>query len=488
MCVAGIPVLVHLLVWLCFHVPIASFRPSPNDELAYWHQAATFSQVGFNGGYYTLGEVTNPSGVTPFGPHGPGFAVLYGTFGAMFGWYPHSVVLLNLALLAVAAALFLTLSSLPTERLWMSGALLVTFWPLVFWAPTGMQEALHHAGAITMAAFFAHALGPRKRTGVLAFGWIVLSGLAFIRPSWLVLMPLWALASARGGSWRSIFASLAGALLLAAAVYTAYNATVAPFSGGFFFLRVANLDVGIGAVVNNLAANLRRTAALAEYDAFEVLHRVQYWTWLVAGLVVLVAGIARQSRKDLLAAADRHLMFGLAAMGMALALMLALYMLTNWAEHRVLSAFLLFAAMLCAAGRGRSSAARVTALVISNVLGTGVFLGAFRENRGDNFIWDPRPYRSFDEAIAGKITYVPGASRWCNTLLAAQRPPYLTGVPPGIGLSIVREADNLSLPPRSRYLLLDDVARAELRRPISTQELAVFPFGTLYLNREAECD
>ena len=96
LCAASVPVLVLVLVYAFFGVSISQYRPLTNDEVAYWHQALTFSQVGFRGGYYTVDEVTNPSGMTPFGPHGPGFAVLYGLFGAVFGWYRHSVVVLNL--------------------------------------------------------------------------------------------------------------------------------------------------------------------------------------------------------------------------------------------------------------------------------------------------------------------------------------------------------------------------------------------------------
>ena len=103
LCVAGVPVLVVTLVHHFFGVPLSAYRPIINDEVAYWHQALTFTRAGFNGGYYTLGEVTNPSGLTPFGPHGPGFAVLYGTAGSLFGWYRHSVVILNLIAIGAAA-------------------------------------------------------------------------------------------------------------------------------------------------------------------------------------------------------------------------------------------------------------------------------------------------------------------------------------------------------------------------------------------------
>ena len=80
LCVAGVPVMIIVLVRWFYGVPISAFHPVLNDEVSYWHQALTFSRVGFHGGYYTLGEVTNASGFTPFGPHGPGFAVAYGLF------------------------------------------------------------------------------------------------------------------------------------------------------------------------------------------------------------------------------------------------------------------------------------------------------------------------------------------------------------------------------------------------------------------------
>jgi hypothetical protein len=149
-CVAGVPALVVTLVRWLFDVRISAFRPLLNDEVTFWHQVLTFSRAGFHGGYYTLGEVTNPSGFTPFGLHGPGFPVLYGTIGALAGWQRHDIVVLNLIAISTAAAVWVLLSRISTPRLLLSGLLLVTFWPLPYWAPTGMQESLHHAGAILM--------------------------------------------------------------------------------------------------------------------------------------------------------------------------------------------------------------------------------------------------------------------------------------------------------------------------------------------------
>ena len=55
-------------------------------------------------------------------------------------------------------------------------------------------------------------------------------------------------------------------------------------------------------------------------------------------------------------------------MAVALAAMLLLYQFTNYAEHRVLSAFLLFGALLCVAAPGRIGPLLVAGLVLSNVV------------------------------------------------------------------------------------------------------------------------
>ena len=99
--------------------------------------------------------------------------MLYGLVGKIFGWHRHTAVLLNLIALGTAAWVWVRLGGLSLPRLLLSGLLLVTFWHTVFWAPTGMQESLHHAGAIVMAACFAAALGPAPRRWITASGWVV---------------------------------------------------------------------------------------------------------------------------------------------------------------------------------------------------------------------------------------------------------------------------------------------------------------------------
>ena len=482
--IASVPVLVIVLVRWCFGVPITAFRPVMFDEISYWHETLTFSTVGFGGGYYTWGELTNAAGVTPFGSHGPGFPIVYGLVGKLFGWYRHSQVVLNLAAIALAVWGWTTASKLPLSRMLLAGALLITFWPMLLWAPTGMQEALHHAGAIAMAAFFAYAFAPAPRPWVTAIGWIVLASLSFIRPTWLVLMPLWAFATAHAKGRRAIAISVGASLLLTIVVFVLYSRTTAPFPTGFFFLRVLDRAEGIDRIWGNLRFNLLRTIEPGEYKFDEVLFRVQYWLWLAAAAALTIVWLRSRT-------ADRRasalLGIGTIAMAVALSLMLVLYTLTNWAEHRVLSAFLLFAALLCAAVPGRPAALLVAALIASNLATAKPFLDSFRGERSDNFVWDRRGAYELADAIDGHIVYRPGATRWCNTLLTSQYPPQLIVVPAGIGLSTAREPNEMTGPPRSHFLFLDDAARADFRVPIHIQPLATLAYGTLYLNLDSGC-
>jgi hypothetical protein len=187
-------------------------------------------------------------------------------------------------------------------------------------------------------------------------------------------------------------------------------------------------------------------------------------------------------------AARPHVVAALATLIVALAGMLVLYTLTNAAEQRVLSAFLLLAAILTLSAPGRIGLVLPAALVASNLAAAGVFLHAFKEERQDNFVWDHRPLRDLERAIEeGGVRFAPGASRWCNTLLTSQFPPFLTAVPAGIGLSVVREPEGMHRPPRSRYLLLSDDALAAFGASLHTTPLARLPYGTLSVNLDADC-
>ena len=172
---------------------------------------------------------------------------------------------------------------------------------------------------------------------------------------------------------------------------------------------------------------------------------------------------------------------------LALAAMLLLYQFTNFAEHRVLSAFLLFATMLCIAAPGGIGPLIAVGVVVVSVVSARTSLIEVEDSWRERFIWDRRAVSELEHALGTRVIYRPDVSRWCNTLLTSQYPPQLIGVPAGIGLSVVRKPERMTLPPRSRYLLLDDNVRAAFTGPLNLETIATLPYGTLYVNRDARC-
>ena len=232
--------------------------------------------------------------------------------------------------------------------------------------------------------------------------------------------------------------------------------------------------------------NIDRTLSVSDYGALEVLQRLQYWIVLLAGLAIVCRVVWK--RADWRSAPAIHFILATGALFTALSLMLVLYTLTNQAEYRVLSAFLLFGALVVLAAPGRAATAVVALLILSNAAAAGTFVDAFEAGHRDHFIWDQRGVYQLADALDRHVIYRTNQRRWCNTLLTAQYPPYLIAVPAGIGLSVVREPDRVAMPPRSRYLLLDPSSLTEFTAPLNVKTLATLPYGTLYENLDARCE
>jgi hypothetical protein len=484
LCVASVPVLVIVLVNTFYGVPLSRYRPVTSDEVAYWHQALTFSEVGFRGGFYTIDEIINASGITPFVPHGPGFAVLYGLSGAIVGWSRDSVVIANLIVLAVAVTVWIALTRSSVPRLFLAAVTLVTFWHTVFWAPTGMQESLHHAGAIVVAGCFASVLGPSPRRWTMVLGWIVLGLLSFIRPSWTIFLPVWAVATTRHARWYAIAGAVGVSLLYGAIVMMAYNRTVAPYGTGFFFLRAASLALPFQALVDNVYDNLQRISRTDQYQSIELLQRYQYVAVLLTACATSLWAFRRKNQNG-----DRSLHLPVVAvlLGTALAAMLMVYEFASFAEHRVLSAFLLFSAMLCLAAPGRMATVIVLGLVLSNLVTGRMAMREFEATWRDRFLWAERDLTEMQHAVHGRVVYRRDSPRWCNTLLTSAYPSSLIAVPAGIGLSVLQKPEAFQTPPRSGYLLMPDETRAGFSVPLDLEAIATLPYGTLYLNRKSGC-
>jgi len=88
----------------------------------------------------------------------------------------------------------------------------------------------------------AAVLGPYRRWWVIGFGWVVLAVLAFVRPSWLILFPLWAIATTRSSSRRIIAATVVASIVIGTAILFATTSAA-------FGRRAFLTDLLIGAAI-----------------------------------------------------------------------------------------------------------------------------------------------------------------------------------------------------------------------------------------------
>lgn len=441
-----------------------AYTPAWSDEVVYWHSALTFSQVGFDGGYYTHAEQPAPAAFSHFDTHGPWFPMLLGGIARLAGWYPQSVPFLNLLLLTAALALFVLLTRPDARQLLFTGLLMLVFWPVLLYAPSSMQEGLHQAAAALIAL------------------------VALLRLTWaLLLLPLLAYGSGRARRLRLL---LAGAGFAAALIQFQWLSAPYPYNFTTRLLPIlaASPVEGLSIWLQQFIGNLRR---LTLGEPLEIVQRFQAIALVAALLVgratasrVLVRARKRLFGESRLPAGEAT--FHLVNLGLLLLLNLVLYDIFAWRDYRVLAPHLLLSALLLIAFRRLRLAGL---LIAGGALLLPAFVTTYRDLHHVHFTTDRAEIAAFASTIEPHVRYRPGApSAWCNTILADDLPPLLLGVPPGVGFSVDSTMALVSLPPRSRYLLLkpENAARAAetapLRRLESLQERG------LYLNETAECE
>jgi hypothetical protein len=203
-----------------------------SDEIMYWHQALTFSETGFNGGYYTTADALPRLG--RYFSWGVAAPVFYGTLGAIFGWPLWGIAVINLAILTVAIGAFIALVRPMWIELFGFGILLALYHPIVLYAPTQYVEILLMAIALTLSALFARIIRQRQaghpppRFSIVAAGVLIFAAALFRLPWSGLFLPL-AVLALNPASIRQWVTAVGGAIALALPPFLIYTLTAAPY-------------------------------------------------------------------------------------------------------------------------------------------------------------------------------------------------------------------------------------------------------------------
>ena len=447
------------------------FVPVWSDEVVYWNEAAVFARAGLAGGYITIHEEPAQWQSSRFGPHGPVFAVFHGAIARAFGWRPYSAFLVNLAVVSLAALAWMR--GVRGGRSPAAVLTVATFWPLLLYLPTNMQEPTHFA----LAFLFALLLDRAARDGRPSYRRAIplLIAAALLRPSWmLMLLPLgWRAARRRGAA--GIAALLVVSAVATGAVWVVFDVIASPSPQNTRVLTSAwteSAAAALAALRRTVTENLTQYVALREESPQIVLR------YFLALFVVVLGSrwAAIRKRSDESAATLEVAWLTIVPV---LGLVVLAGQVESWRDFRVLTPHLLVALLVLATRGGWERWLWTATLVL-----LPLYYNGFVAFHRDRFAVGTTALAAMHEATAAAMPFVAGADPWTNTVLVhaelLQAP--LLGIPRGVAVSYVFDWDNLESPVRSRYLLLRPQDAHQLATKARLTALAATPLGTLYRN------
>ncbi len=445
--------------------------PGAADESHYRREMEGFARAGLGTGYYCPDEKPAPAGWSRWGAHGAAYPGLYGTLGKAIGMPRAAGPVLHAGFLAAAAAVWLWRVRPTTGRLAVVTALWLTWWPVVLFAPSHLQEPFHGAAAVALAAVVGPGLNAgTARPRALAAALAAISLAAPVRVSWGLAALAWAVAALPGASRR--FRWLAGPAVLAAvaglAAYWRWSTAPYPWSFNAFVaeMRVSPLT-GLGHWLRYAGWQTRYFLSPAE--ALPVL-ALRYQT--LALLLGLTAYLGRGSLRRLPDNARREpaVVFALVNLALTLAFVLFFHEVDGWKDYRVLAPHLLLS-LLVLATSSRWRACLAVAVVNLAILPAAVsrFEGSHRARVG--------PHAEAAD-LSPWVRFEPGAPPWSNTLVAPDPSVGPVRVPAGVG--VIPRTLGIVPPLKSRWVLLRSAPPAWLG--VRLEKVADTPAGTLYRN------
>ncbi len=469
------------------------FRPLLwNDQTYYWHQILTFSQVGFNGGYYMFYEKLPRIDFFHFGASGFLYPALYGTVAHFIGWQPFTGILLNMIGLAVACWLVIYVADFGHTQIVLTGLFLLSFGPLLLYVITVSQESFHQAAGLILAAIFYRLLQNKGGVsrGFMAASILFLVMISLVRFSWgLLFFPLFVLML-KELTWRRILTAFISSSIVLITILLVFQNTSAPGNNSVFG-RVGEFSASpfaaLGSLWNIAVHNLETIFTTTDIHHLPVatIGLVQFFILLlclILGGRLFVNQTPHTENKSLVA---KQLFFHIYNLGAILGASLIFYLSTGY--YRVFAPYILLTGILLIAFRNLRL---VIVLIVINLLSIGVVLNEYGK-WDDNFIPN-----STDTVAASQASFdqylqydAHTTNPWCNTLLTQlkflDRP--LTLIPPGIGVSFFLAPAEQPVPIKSQYLLLDDASYQVLRDRAKLTYLAAVNEGSLYRNTDAEC-
>lgn len=310
--------------------------PTWSDELDYFREVFSFSGNGFKfGGSLFVGLSAK---VGPLGAHSFSPLVVWGIPSLIFGWGIHSILLINLILLAIAwGFLFLILrEDLKDASLFLVPAFLYA--PAIMYIFTSMIEIPVYAFLIVYYGFF-YAYGRDKKKGFL-FGMFIAGVLCIaVRITYIVILFPGIMAMSDFKINKKTIRNLFVYVIFFLAFYKFYNIFCADYPGWVTAKISAAGGIGdkLRVAFYNSLSNLKAYFSLAG-ERSQIALRYAYGFMIVFLLILSLNKPSKEKKSE----AFDGFFFSLFVMNGGLwAIMIVLYDIKDWRDFRTFAPILL---------------------------------------------------------------------------------------------------------------------------------------------------
>ncbi|MDP4240191.1 MAG: hypothetical protein Q8904_12045 [Bacteroidota bacterium] len=425
------------------HQSVFNSVPCWSDELAYWHEVLSFSQKGFNFGYYSMNEAI-PNYLS-FGSHGFGSVSVYALFGRIFGWKACSMVLANAFFISLAFLSLITFIKISSKNLLLILVFTLTYTPLVLFSSTSMSELLNYS-VLIMYAGLLYAYFLKGGRNLLVSLLLFCTAISFIRIIYIIFfLPV---LFKRGNAFKfdvKFLVSFVLWIVFSGLLFLLNNLFVSPYPDSF--LNELFKSNSFTEFVTNFAIHfVQNTWNLINPVSENSIQVLQRYFVIFVCLYSLFKSNIIQSR---LRKIEFDYLIVFLILFLFLLINIAAYDVFDWRDYRVLAP-VLFGCIVYLVLNGKSKA--VYGLMAFNIIGI-VFLfmspqvmQSFNKGRYNN--------KTVENDLLSHIEYTAHPkSRFENTVIVQQfNTETVLNIPAGIGISY---SDVLSDNLKSKYIYSD---------------------------------
>lgn len=493
--------LLLLLMYVCVlcHYSLWSYVPKAGDGLGYWVQISAFVNTGFHSGYFCWGELIAPISFLHFSVHGPGFALIYGVLGKIFGWYWYSPPIFNIGFLTASIA-FVGILGYRKQKNWgvkllFLSTLVMSSSSAVWYISTPLQESFHIAIGITLGGLFAIYLksNSTSRHALISL-LILLSLVSFTRVTWTFLFfPIAVIESSRfktKGRFFLIFLGLITPLIF----FLLWRGMSAPLPYGYGpldWIRVYIERRLEGALPPRWISDQVWEFTRRLFDSKRLEGQLMFFIFVWQTILYLGFCVAlnwkklRQTSTEIDARLDLTIIW---LLFVSLVNAIYFYQVEPDAQARLLAGPLFMAVVLHLFSRRNYNLWLLYGLLFTNLIILPYGIQSIKTTVKEG--WTPTNYNHYIQLrteLASLIHYDASKSPWCNTVLISEYDDRAIAFPAGIGLTWTPHAQWIGHPPRARYALVNNTVFKELKLLGNYRLISKTSVGNLYENLSTNC-